>query len=191
LGGEYITRPGPWVLRAKTAYIRNKSEDELKAETFAVLGRATRALTSRLSAFGEYGYLHDRFAGIESRNTVGGGVTFALVRPRPHELEVDGALGYAHENRVVGESISGAEAGTGVRYKLTVSETADITDELNFSFSLSEARDWRMRNTVALTAKVTTVFSLKISNNVRYVHTPPEAFETTDVITSVALVAKF
>jgi putative salt-induced outer membrane protein len=191
LGAEYIMRSEPWGLRAKMAYVRNKSEDELKAETFGALARASRTLRPRLSAFGEYGYLHDRFAGIESRNTVGGGVTFALVRPRPHQLDIDAALGYAHENRVVGETISGAEAATGARYKLVLSETADITDEITFSFSLSEAEDWRTRNTVALTAKMTTIFSLKVSNNVRYVHAPVEGFETTDVITSVALVAKF
>jgi putative salt-induced outer membrane protein YdiY len=191
LGGEYIARPGLWVLRAKTAYVRNKSEDELKAESFAVLARASRTLTPRLSAFGEYGYLHDRFAGIESRNTIDGGVTVALVRPRPHQLDFDASLGYAHESRVVGDRLSTAQALTGVRYKFTLSDTADITDELYFSFSLSDSDDWRTRNTVALTAKVTTVFSLKVSNNVRYVHAPVQGFETTDVVTSVALVAKF
>ena len=191
VGGEYVERPGPWVLRAKTAYVRNESADELKAETFAVLGRASRTLTPRLSAFGEYGYLQDRFAGIESRNTVDSGVTFALVRPQPHQLDLDASIGYAHENRVVGENISTPHLSPGARYKLTLSDTADITEELYFGFSLSDADDWRTRNTVALTAKVTTLFSLKVSNNVRYVNAPVEGFETTDVITSVALVAKF
>jgi putative salt-induced outer membrane protein YdiY len=38
---------------------------------------------------------------------------------------------------------------------------------------------------------VTTLFSLKVSNAVRYVNAPAEGFETTDTITSIALVAKF
>jgi hypothetical protein len=35
------------------------------------------------------------------------------------------------------------------------------------------------------------VFSLKLSNVVRYVHEPVVGFEATDTITSVALVTKF
>ena len=51
--------------------------------------------------------------------------------------------------------------------------------------------NWRLDNTLALVAKINTIFSLKVSNVVRYVNAPVEGFETTDTITSVALVAKF
>lgn len=192
LGGEYITRrPEPWTFKLKVGYVRNTSEDELKAEAFLGLFRASRTITDRLSAFGQYGYLHDRFAGIESRNTIDGGITYALIRPSPHQLDVDAAIGYAHESRVLGDDLSTPQALFGARYKLTLSETAEITDDVTLSLSLSDSSDWRTSNTVALTAKVTTVFSLKVSNIVRFVNAPAEGFETTDTITSVALVAKF
>ena len=58
-------------------------------------------------------------------------------------------------------------------------------------FSLSEGRDWRYANAVALTAKVTTIFSLKVSNTIRYVNLPVVGFKNTDSITAIALVAKF
>ena len=150
-----------------------------------------RTLTERLSAFGEYGYLHDRFAGIESRNTVAGGVSYALVRPQPHQLDVDAGIGYAHESRVEGETLSTAEALLGARYKYRLSDTADVTDDLTFSFSLSDSDDWRTGNAAALTVKIAAIFSLKLSNIVRYVNAPVAGFETTDTLTSVALVAKF
>ena len=191
LGGEYIVRRAPWTFRAKVGYVRNQSEGELKAEAFRGVLRTSRTITDRLSAFGEYGFLHDRFAGIEARNTIDGGVTFAVVRPAPHQLDVDAALGYAHENRVLGDNVSSAQALTGARYKFLISETADVSDEVRLSFSLSDGSDWRGDNVVALTVKVATIFSLKVSNNVRYVNAPAAGFETTDVITSIALVAKF
>ena len=191
LGGEYIVRRDPWQFRGKVGYVRNKSDDELKAESFKGLLRASRTLTDRLSAFGEYGYFHDRFAGIESRNTIDGGLTFALVRPAPHQLDVDVALGYAHENRVEGENLSTAQLLGGARYKFIISETADITDDARMSFSLSDSDDWRSENIAGLTVKIATIFSLKLSNTFRYVHAPALGFESTDVITSLALVAKF
>lgn len=192
LGGEYISRrPTPWEFRGKANYVRNTSEDELKAEAFTALFRGSRTITDRLSAFGQYGYLHDRFAGIESRHTIDGGITYAVVRPRPHRLDVDAAIGYAHEKRVLGDDLSTPQALFGGRYKFFLSDTADITDEATLSLSLSESSDWRSSNTAALTAKVTTILSLKLSNTVRFVNAPAEGFETTDTITSIALVAKF
>lgn len=191
VGGEYIVRTAPWVLRGKANYVRNESDDELKAEAVKALFRASRTFTDRLSAFGEYGFLHDQFAGIESRNTIDGGVTIAIVRPQPHALDFDVGLGYAHENRVVDEDLSTAQGLTGARYKFTLSETAEITDDLNFSFSFSDSEDWRTGNTVALTVKVTTILSLKVSNVIRFVNAPVADFKTTDTLTSVALVAKF
>jgi putative salt-induced outer membrane protein len=191
LGGEYIVRRQPWMFRAKVGYVRNESESELKAEAFRGLFRASRTITDRLSAFGEYGFLHDRFAGIESRNTIDGGVTYAVVRPKPHQLDVDAGIGYANENRVAGDDVSTAQALTAARYKFFLSETADVSDEVRLSVSLSEGSDWRGDNTVALTVKVATIFSLKVSNALRYVNAPAAGFENTDVVTSIALVAKF
>jgi putative salt-induced outer membrane protein YdiY len=192
LGGEYISRrPERWVFRAKANYVRNESEDELKAEAFKALFRATRTLTDRLSVFGEYGYLHDQFAGIDHRNTIDGGITYTLVRPQPHQLDLDAGLGYAHESRLIGDDISTAQALLGSRYKYTLSDTAEITDDLAFAFSLSDGDDWRTSNAAALTVKIASIFSLKVSNIIRYVNAPVSGFETTDTLTSVALVAKF
>ena len=191
LGGDYIVRTAPWEFRSRAAYVRNKSESELKAEAFKASFRASRTLTERLSAFTEYGFLHDEFAGIESRNTIDGGVTYALVRPQPHQLDVDVGLGYAHEGRVAGDDISTAQALTGARYKFRLSDTAEVTDDLALVFSLSDGDDWRTSNAAAVTVKITTLFSLKVSNVIRFVNAPAPDFEKTDTLTSVALVAKF
>ncbi len=43
----------------------------------------------------------------------------------------------------------------------------------------------------AVTARLTTLFSLKVSNTIRYAHAPVPGFKDTDTNTSVALVAKF
>jgi putative salt-induced outer membrane protein len=173
------------------SYVRNRSEDELKAEAFTASFRAGRPIAERVSVFGQYGFLHDEFAGIESRNTVDGGITYTIAGPKPHLLEVDAGLGYAHEARVLGDDISTAQALFRARYKWFLSETAEFSDDVAVNFSLSDSSDWRSSNTAALTAKVTTVFSLKVSNTVRFVNAPAEGFEDVDTITSIALVAKF
>lgn len=191
LGADFTLRRNLWVYNAKAAYVRNESDDELKAEAFAASFQASRTLNARLSAYGKYAFLRNTFAGIENRNSVSGGVEYMIIQPEPHRLKVNAGIGYANEQRVVGEDLSTAEFLTGASYKWTISPSADLTDDLDFSFSLSEASDWRTANIVALTAKLTTLFSLKLSNIVRYVNQPVEGFKTTDTLTSIAFVAKF
>ena len=68
---------------------------------------------------------------------------------------------------------------------------ADITDEARFNFSLSNRDDWRFNNLLAVNAKLVSILSLKASNVVRYVNAPVTGFDSTDTITSIAVVAKF
>jgi putative salt-induced outer membrane protein len=184
-------REAPWTLTSKTAFVRNETEGLLQAQSFVATFRAARSVTERLSAFGQYGYLRDVFAGVEHRNTIDAGLQYALVRTGPHALDVDAGFGYANEQRSAGDDLSAAQAFAGAIYKLRISETADISDEARFSASLAEGEDWRFANTAAVTAKLTTAFSLKLSNVVRYVNDPATGFEKTDSLTSMALVVKF
>jgi putative salt-induced outer membrane protein len=191
LAGEFIARPAPWVFTTKAAFVQNEADGELKARSFRAGFRAARTITDRLSAFGEYGYLRDTFAGIEHRNAIDGGLSYMLVKPDPHTLTIEGGLGYANEKRSVGDNISTATAFTGAGYKLKLSENADISDDARFTFSLSDGDDWRFNNILSVNAKLVSILSLKASNIVRYVNEPVPGFDTTDTITSIALVAKF
>ena len=76
-------------------------------------------------------------------------------------------------------------------YTLKLSETSELTEDGHFVSSLSDGDDWRYANVITLTAKVTTLFSLKLSNTIRYVNLPVFGFKNTDAVTAVALVAKF
>jgi putative salt-induced outer membrane protein len=191
LGGEYIVRPDQWVVTTKATYVRNESENELKAESFDLVFRAARTLSPRLSAFGRYGFLHDRFAGIDARNIIEGGVSYVLVNAAPHSLTVDGSVGYAHESRVVPPDLSDPITAAGALYKLKLSDAVEISDDARFSVALSNGDDWRLGNIAAVNSKINNILSLKFSNTVRYVHAPAATFQTTDTITAVALVAKF
>lgn len=111
-------------------------------------------------------------------------------KARPSSRSWGRAATRANEQRLIGEDLSTAEFLTGASYKWTISPTADFTDDYDFSVSFSDAGDWRNANIATLTAKLTTLFSLKLSNIARYVHEPVFGFENTDTITSIALVAK-
>jgi putative salt-induced outer membrane protein len=191
LAGDVTSRPAPWILRFKSGYIRNEAEDVETAESFFFLGRAARQLTPRVAAYGQYDYLRNLFAGTEYRHALEGGLSFLAVDNAWHRLRLDAGLGYANEQRSVGDDISTAIASLGAGYRLRLSETAEFTDDGRFVLSLSQGDDWRFENVAAVTARLTDLFSLKVSNTIRFVNAPAPTFEKTDTITSVALVAKF
>ena len=67
LGGEIIYRPSPWETKFRAAYVRNETENELRAQALVLTVRAQRPIKPRLAGYGQYGYQRDRFAGISAR----------------------------------------------------------------------------------------------------------------------------
>ena len=81
-----------------------------------------------------------------------------------------------------------AVAIVGPGYRWAISPTSAFVDEARFTLTFADADAWKFDNTASLTAALTSVFSLRVSNIVRYAHDPVPGFEQTDTITSVALV---
>jgi putative salt-induced outer membrane protein YdiY len=197
VGGSRLDRVDSWLVTSKAAYVRNNSDGVLKAESIALVFQGAKILTPKLSVFGRYGFLHDRFAGIESRNTVGAGVAYTFLETKDAKeitrtkLTVDGALGYASEERTISPTLKNGIGDMGLLYDWKLSDTAEVTDDARLVLSLSDGKDWRAGNIVTVSAKMTAIFSLKLSNTVRYVNQPVPGFKTTDTVTAIALVAKF
>jgi putative salt-induced outer membrane protein YdiY len=191
IAGELIFRPDTWVVKNRAVFVRNESADVLTAESFLYQLRTEKILTPRLSALGEYGYFRDEFAGVDHRNSLFGGLSYKLLEVPGHSLLVDAGLGYLNEQRLEGDDVSTGTYVGGAGYKWTVSPNAELGDEFRYTGTFADAGDWRVANIASLTARMTTIFALKLSHTVRYAHQPVIDFESTDTITSVALVAKF
>jgi putative salt-induced outer membrane protein len=191
LGASLVWRPGVWTTEAKAAFVRSEASDVETARAFEANLRQGRSLSPRVDLFGRLGFLANEFAGIDARTTVDGGVGYKLWVGPVHTLRVDAGLGYSHENRVTGDDLSFPLVNFGPAYKWQISKTADFTETALLTASLDEGKDWRFGNALALTAAVSSIFSLKASHEVRHVNAPVPGFEKTDTLLSVALVAKF
>jgi putative salt-induced outer membrane protein YdiY len=191
LAGEVTYSPLPWVIDARLAFVRNEANDIVSAKSFSGLVRVSRDLHPRLAAFGQYDYLRNLFAGIDQRHAAAAGVSYLIATTAAHSLKVDVGLGYANEKRLVDPDLSSGFALAGAGYRWKLSETSELAEDVRLVASLSDGADWRVDQTIALTAKLTTLLSLKASNAVHRVNAPAPGFRQTDTITSVALVAKF
>lgn len=191
LGADIIARPGTWLFRHKLSFVRNESKDVLTAKAFDYKARAEKAINARTSAFGEYEFFRDRFAGVVRRNSVVGGLALKVVNTASQTFAVDAGLGYLNERRLTGANISSGSYLAGWGYKVKLSGTAELTDDLHFAGVFSQSDNWRLDHAIALTAKLTSGLSLKVSNGIRYANFPAPGFKKTDSITAIALVAKF
>ena len=191
VGGELIVRPTQWVVRNKFGFLRNESSGAVTAKSLEYRARAERVLSPRASAFGEYNYFQDEFAGVSHRNALVAGVAYKVVDFASQKLSVDGGLGYLNEQRTSGPDVSSGTVNFGGAYRWKFSPTAELTDDARFDETFADAADWRVAQTLAVTARLTGLLSLKVSNAVRFTNRPVPGFKKTDTNTSVALVAKF
>jgi len=190
-GSELILRPSLWEARFKLAYVRNEVEGVAQAEAIAATARGQRKFVDRASFFASYGYLSDRFAGTSARHTADFGINAQVIAEEVHTLSADIGGGYATDKRTAGAGVSTAIASAGALYKWKISATADFTEDLRYVGAIPDGADWRYTNSAAIAARISSVLSLKVSNTIRYVNLPVVSFVATDVVTSVAIVAKF
>ena len=116
---------------------------------------------------------------------------FTIVKSDRQTFSADAGLGYLNEQRLAGEDVSSGTYSGGAAYKLKFSETAELNDELRLLGTFDNSDDWRVSNTISVTAKLTTMFSMKFSTTVRHLNFPPPGYTGTDTVTSVAFVAAF
>jgi putative salt-induced outer membrane protein len=188
-GGDFAWRPTPWTYTGKAIFAQNESNDELTARSISTLFRASRAIDARLSAYGQYDFLRNVFAGIEQRHVVEGGLSYMLVNAEPQRLRFDAGLGYLHEERPT-DTFDGATLSLAAAYRLAFSTTSALTYEPRFLLPIAETGDWKFDQDVALTVALNTILSLKLMHTLRYANDPPSGFEKTDKIMAVSLVAK-
>lgn len=180
-----------WSFLAKGVFIRSQSNGEENARSWDASFRAGRALTARLEAFGQVGYLTNTFAGIDGQYSGDAGMAFKVLAGPEHTLRAEGSVGYLKENRVVGDDLSFGLAKAGLGYKWVFSKTAEFTNDVTFTYDLKNSNDWRFGDKAALTGSLTPALSMKLSWTLLYLNSPPLGFGKTDTVTGAALVAKF
>jgi putative salt-induced outer membrane protein len=190
-GAGLITRHQKWTTDQKGAFLRTEDDGVVSAESVLYRFRAERSLTTRLSAFGEYGYFRDTFSGLAHRHSPNGGLIYKAIDLPQYTMTVDGSLGYLKEFRIGEPNVSSMAYGARVIQKWKISPTADLKDELRLFGRFDEGADWHFGNVVELSAKLTNLFSLKVTQTITYANQPIGTAKSTDTATSIALVMKF
>lgn len=190
--GELDYHPDGWQITSRESFIRSTSDALVTAQSISSESRVSHHIAPRVDGYGQLDFLANRFAGIDSRVATDGGLAWDLLtNPHGQTLQVTAGLGYSHENNLDDGTKAFATGNTGVQYVWHLSKTATISEDGLFTASLVSRPDWRARNTLAVSAALNSIFSLKLSHRIDFVNEPVPGFRKTDQLTSAAIVASF
>jgi putative salt-induced outer membrane protein YdiY len=190
-GAAVVWRPGMWTTRARTAYVRNSTDDAVTAESFVADLRQARVLSPRADLFARAEYVVDRFAGLEHRATLDSGVGWLVVDDGRRSLKLDGALGVTREARLAGENLTFASAAATSLFKWRLSPTAAFEDQLVLAADIGDPANWRLQNGLQVSVAVTRLLSARLGYTLKRNNRPVPGFGRTDTMLSAAFVATF
>lgn len=174
--------------RVQFTYVSSEAEDVTNARATTVQARHGFKVRPAMEVFGRVGYARDRFAGIDNRASVEGGFGYTTGLPPRHQVTAEGAVGYTAEDRIGTETLRFAVATGAVRYLWQIAAGAELQEEVAVISDLSQGRNWRATNGLAVSLSLTRLLSLKVSNAVEYRNLPVPGFRRTDMRTSAAVV---
>ncbi len=181
----------PWGFEAAANYLRAEQNGVETAKKLFLGLRGTHNLGDNLALFLAGSYLQDRFAGLDPRLLVEGGIVYKLLKGPEHELAFDLGLTWTKDDLVGGGSNSYAGAVGAAHYAWNITKTARFTEVLSFFPSFKDTSDWRIESITGLQASITETTALKLTYNYRYANRPVTGFGSTDTQTAVSLVINF
>jgi putative salt-induced outer membrane protein len=189
--GTVIHQQGRAATRLAAAFISSESASVTQARSLTTQGRQGFRISQRTELFGDGSYARDRFAGIENRSTLEGGIAYTAPLPRPHTLTTEARTGYTDEQRLDATNPRFATGTGAFRYSWRMRPGAELTQDGSLIADLTHAANWRLTSTTAVTLTLTQLLSLKASHALEYRNTPVFGFGRADMRTSVALVITY
>jgi putative salt-induced outer membrane protein YdiY len=168
-----------------------RSEGRVIAEQYYALEKVYRKITDRDYVFEKYRWDRNVFAGIAHRHDFSIGAGRELYKTSKDLLIGELAPGYVNEERVSEPRKSYMSARAYTKYTRDFTATAKFSQDAEYVVSLHDARDARLNTETALTAAVSTMFSVKNSFVWKHDARPPLGKRKDDTILSVALLATF
>ncbi len=154
--------------------------------------RYDRFIGEKSSLYALGGTLSDIYAGYDMRSHGQVGYSRILVESESTDLKVELGMDVAHENYVEGidpnsAMIYSARAMASLTHQFN--DSVSFTDTVEAYENVVDPADLRVLNEAAISAKLSDIFSVKLSNQLTFDNVPVEGYRKLDQVTLVSLVA--
>ncbi|MBC7386262.1 MAG: DUF481 domain-containing protein [Cryobacterium sp.] len=179
----------------KAGFLRNRTDGKERNRDIRSSLRTGMNVTDHLDFFGLGQYNENKFRGLDKQWLAELGLGLYAFNNDMHSLRLEGGAGFLTENYFPTTlnpyfRTFGIYTG-GLAYRLKISEIADLTDDVLMINNFKNSTDWRIQNVAALSSRMTSILSLKLSYSTEYRHVAIPGYKHADNITAAAIVAKF
>lgn len=170
------TRRAPFAVGGFGSFAVTPNEStETTAESYYLNGRYDRKISERFFWYAGAGWDRNRFAGIDSRYSVAGGVGNTWYDTDDLKFKTDYAVTYTDQQNVVevaGTNNSWVGARFSWDYLNKLGANTTYTNALTLDANLQETSDWRADMTNAVSVSMSEHLALKVSLQWLYDHDP-------------------
>jgi len=180
-----------WQLESNASAVRTTDRGVQTAERYLGSARGKRALTDIVSFTTGERAERDRLAGIDFRNILDAGLSYALRREPRWILDGLTSIAWKHEAPVVGPSIDDPIGVLQLLSRVPFSPTADTTQRITFYPDFRTSSSYRAEAEVTAQAAMNSRLALKIGYLWRFSNAPTPGFVKNDNTTTASLVVRW
>jgi len=175
-------------LELKAKGYSSRENNRTTAENYSASEKWDWKLKSSHYVFQLGSWEKDRFAGIDSRSSLGAGYGTHLIDSPKNKLKVE--IGGQHtwedpSNEKNKKFASGRGFG---EYKYIFSEKSEFAQSFEYLDDFKNSDAYRITSLTSIKSLLTSILSLKVSYEVKFNNDPPLDTTKTDTLTTVALV---
>jgi putative salt-induced outer membrane protein len=173
-------------------YLYGRADGETNTQKANFTLRDEYSFSELFFAFGEVGYLYDRFKGITYLITPTVGAGYKVVKTKAVTLDFSAGVGLvAEQDEGLPQSTSGSfSVGEGFEWK--ISSWATLTQHASGLWKMNNTSDYFFHVDAGLVSPISRVFEMKIAYVLDYKNEPyPPTLDKTDSSFIAALGAKF
>jgi len=169
-----------------------ETDGEQTAERYYTDLRMDYLFTEHWYAYVLGTWMKDKFAGFDSRYTLGPGAGYKILIGPKHFLLAEAGLAYASEDYVVEEDENFAEGRAFGKYEYAFTEKNRFSLASEYLQDFDDSSNYKSNSEAAVISALTDILSLKVSYELRYQNRPvPSDLEKTDTVFGAAIVVTY
>lgn len=180
-----------WQLESAAILVRTNSNDVTTAERYAGMFRAQRKLTPIVGVSSGIKLERDRFAGLDARSILDGGLSWALVRHPEWTLDGVTSIAWLHESRTASAGVDNPIGVFQLLSRIPFGAAGDTTQRFTFYPDFKTSSQYRSEVEISAQAAMNAHLALKIGYLLRYSNLPVPGFKKTDTTTTASVVLRW
>jgi putative salt-induced outer membrane protein len=180
-----------WLIESAASAVRTSSDDETTAERYLAMLRAQRKLTAVVGLSTGLKLERDRFAGLDARSILDGGLSWALVHHPEWTLDGVTSLAWLHESRTAGDNLDDPIGVLQLLSRIPFGAAGDTTQRFTYYPDFKTSSAYRSELEITAQAAMSGRLALKIGYLLRYSNAPVSGFEKTDSTTTASVVLRW